>query len=318
MKFTKLCLVVTDRCNAECDFCCFSCSPSNHQVMDIKFMTRIIHEAKELGMNVVSFSGGEPFLYPELLREGIRTAREEKMSVAIATNGFWGAWPEERMHDVLTELKPDSIGFSYDFFHRKYIPKEDFFRAVNAAEKLEIKCNLAIADMNGEYSAGRFIHSMSKNKYHRHFSIYRLYRAGRALNMPSEMFLTDDMQKFSGCLYDNKLLVFYNGDVYPCCRHEVFESAMKLGNASDKSLKEVIKSSNVPMICDVLMRSERFESLINTAEKIGLEVPEKVGCSCDYCRVMFGTDERKNKMLPSVEKLYGEMLVRSLLKGESA
>ena len=33
MRFDKLCLVITNRCSAACDFCGFSCSPEGDQVI---------------------------------------------------------------------------------------------------------------------------------------------------------------------------------------------------------------------------------------------------------------------------------------------
>ena len=317
MKFKTLCLVITDRCTAACDFCGFSCGPDRSQVMDVNLMTRLIHEAKAMGMETVGFSGGEPFLYPELLAEGARVAREEKMGIKIATNGFWGAWDDDKIKEALEKIKPDAIDFSYDFFHRKFVPEDSIKRAISASLSLDIEPSLYIADMKGEYSAGRFIQSMDNERYAIRINIYPLFRCGRALNMPKEWFFTSNAatKENLGCLYANLLSVLYNGDVYPCCRHEVFESAMKMGNVQDKSLGAVLEASNVPMICDVLMQNDRFRSLLAQAKEMGLEISDEAGCSCDYCRMLFGTEERKQKMLPHVEALYGEMMVRSLMKG---
>ena len=48
MLFHKLTVVVTGRCNAECDFCCFSCSPPRSTRVlafnDTEFMALIADE----------------------------------------------------------------------------------------------------------------------------------------------------------------------------------------------------------------------------------------------------------------------------------
>ena len=315
MKITKLCLVMTDRCTAACDFCGFSCSPENRQVMDADLMKRLIHEAKVMGIRTVGFSGGEPFLYPELLEEGVRAARAENLAVNIATNGFWGAWDDDKIKRVLTAVKPDAINFSYDFFHRKFISEEHIIRAFAACVMLGLKPSMHVADLKGEYSAGRFIHSLGNWKYGTEMNIYPLYRCGRALDMPQEWFLTSDgRHEDIGCLSDNMVSVLYNGDVYPCCRHQVYQSAMKVGNVCGKTLQEVISESNIPMICDVLMKSERFFSLLDSAKAMGMDIEDQIGCSCYYCRMLFGKEEDMRRMLPHVEALHGEMLVRSLMK----
>ena len=315
MKFTRLCLVMTDRCTAACDFCGFSCSPDNRQVMDAELMVRMIREAKQMGVTTVSFSGGEPFLYHQLLEEGVRAARAEKLTVSIATNGFWGGWDDEKIKQVLTAVKPDVVGISYDFFHRKYIPEESVIRAFKACAALGLRPTLHVADLKGEHSAGRFIQSLSDWKYGVSANLYPLYRCGRALNMPEEWFLTSKYEGENlGCLSENTLSVLYNGDVYPCCRHQVYESAMKIGNVRVKALHEVIRESNIPMICDVLMKSERFRSLLDSAKAMGMNIEDQAGCSCDYCRMLFGNEDSLGRMLPHIESLHGEMLVRSLMK----
>ena len=319
MNFTKLCLVLTDRCTAACDFCGFSCSPGNRQVMDADLMKDLIREAKTMGMHTVSFSGGEPFLYPELLEEGVRAAREEKVGVNIATNGFWGAWDDEKIEETLKRVRPDSMGFSYDSFHRKYVTEEVFFRAFASCMARDIDARVYVADMKGERSAGRFLMSLGNRRFSVPIRLYPLHRCGRALNLPEEWFLTSKYGNESlGCLSEGTLSVLYNGDVYPCCKHQAYHSAMLLGNVRGLALKDVLDDNDALMICDVLAQDSRFRRLLEIARDKGIEIPEKVGSSCDLCRVLFGSRERKQMMLPHVEAIYGEMLVKSLLKGAKA
>ena len=319
MKFTRLCLVMTDRCTAACDFCGFSCSPDNRQVMDVDLMVRMIREAKAMGMQAVSFSGGEPFLYPQLLEEGVRAAREEKLSVNIATNGFWGAWDDEKIEETLKRVRPDTMGFSYDSFHRKFVPEEVFYRAFVSCMSRDISTRVYVADMKGERSAGRFLMSLGDKRFSVPLGLYPVHRCGRALNMPEEWFLTSNYADENlGCLSEGTLSVLYNGDVYPCCKHQVYESGLKVGNVRERALKDVLDESDVPMICDVLTHDDRFRRLLEVARGMGIEIPEKGGSSCDLCRVLFGTPDRLERMLPHVKEIYGEMLVRSLLKGAKA
>ncbi|MBO4266232.1 MAG: radical SAM protein [Lachnospiraceae bacterium] len=316
MKFERLSLVLTDRCNAACDFCGFSCTPKNNHVMDVQMMERIIREAKTMGIRAVGFSGGEPFLYPELLEKGSKIAKEEGMEVNIATNGFWGAWEDDKIDEILKRIRPNFIGISYDDFHRKFIPEDVFFKALSHCYALNIKTRVFVADLKDEHAAGRFLMSLDNRRFRVPMFIYPVYRCGRARHMPSEWFLTYKYEDVHiTCLSEHAISVLYNGDIYPCCRHQVYESAMKLGNVSNMSLQEGINKSDVPKICDVLMHNDRFKYLVDKAKDIGIIVPEEAGCSCDYCRALFGTEENMQRMLPFVEELYGKMLVRSILNG---
>ncbi len=315
MVYDTLCLTLTDKCPARCEFCGLSCGPDKSSVMDADLMKRLIREAKELGFKTVGFSGGEPFLFPELLMEGVNCAKEEGLRVNIATNGFWGAWDDDRITDYLSSLLPKRICFSYDAFHREYISPETFFRAVYFAMSLKIDYVIGVADMAGEGGAGRFVKSLGKQALTREYAFYPAYRTGRGLCLPEEKFLTLPDTDELCCVYEKTLSVMCNGDVYPCCRHQVFETPLKHGNACGQSLAELIKKSTASKICSVMLSSERFSTLKNEAKRLGITLPDKIGCSCDYCRAMFGTKENMEKMLPIVEDLYGQLVIKSLLRG---
>ena len=74
-------------CNLRCTHCFISCSPDNHT---LEFMSRdqiggYLTEAEELGVKEVYFTGGEPFLHPEIFE-----ILEDALSVAptaVLTNG---------------------------------------------------------------------------------------------------------------------------------------------------------------------------------------------------------------------------------------
>lgn len=237
MGYTRLSLVLTDRCNAACDFCSLSCGPDGQKVMDRELMLRVIREAKALGFESVEFTGGEPFLYPELLEEGARAAREEKLGVVVATNGFWGGWDEEKIVNMLKAVKPNWVNVSTDFFHSKYVPVEHVVRVVQACAYLDISYRLLVADMEGAYSAGRYIHSLGSKVFSIGSHIYPVRRCGRALNLPEAWFLPTRQT-------DNMMSVFYDGNVYLCDVNEACESAKDLlGNALKTPLQEMLSDS---------------------------------------------------------------------------
>jgi MoaA/NifB/PqqE/SkfB family radical SAM enzyme len=54
------------RCNLCCKHCYSSSAPGEKQGLELAPLLDLIEQAAPLGYNVVSFSGGEPFLYPHL------------------------------------------------------------------------------------------------------------------------------------------------------------------------------------------------------------------------------------------------------------
>ena len=57
-------------CNLRCNHCFISCSPENHtlSVMTFDQFLPHLHEAVQLGVKEFYFTGGEPFINPDLLR----------------------------------------------------------------------------------------------------------------------------------------------------------------------------------------------------------------------------------------------------------
>src|SRR5260370_20190679 len=60
--------VAGTRCNLECRHCFISCSPHNHAFgfLDLDTIHRALEESVSLGVKEYYFTGGEPFLHPEM------------------------------------------------------------------------------------------------------------------------------------------------------------------------------------------------------------------------------------------------------------
>jgi MoaA/NifB/PqqE/SkfB family radical SAM enzyme len=75
-------------CNLACTHCFVSCSPTNHthEVMGLAEVRRSLEEAARLGVREYYFTGGEPFLNPEM--EAILAATLEVGPATVLTNGL--------------------------------------------------------------------------------------------------------------------------------------------------------------------------------------------------------------------------------------
>ncbi|MBS3761688.1 MAG: methyltransferase domain-containing protein [Planctomycetes bacterium] len=97
---------LTNRCNAQCRHCMFSCSPETGEELAPQRAEKLIDEALELGTEVFYFTGGEPFVYDGVysLWEKILNARNAH--VVILTNAIGASrflqpmegWDRERVH----------------------------------------------------------------------------------------------------------------------------------------------------------------------------------------------------------------------------
>jgi molybdenum cofactor biosynthesis enzyme MoaA len=75
-------------CNLACTHCFVSCSPTNHshEMMSREQVRRYLGEARALGVREYYFTGGEPFMNPEML--GIAEDALAQGPVTILTNGL--------------------------------------------------------------------------------------------------------------------------------------------------------------------------------------------------------------------------------------
>jgi MoaA/NifB/PqqE/SkfB family radical SAM enzyme/SAM-dependent methyltransferase len=58
---------LTDNCNLSCHHCLFAASPAKNRSINPELLQKTVNEALVLGCKLFSFTGGEPFLYPDFL-----------------------------------------------------------------------------------------------------------------------------------------------------------------------------------------------------------------------------------------------------------
>lgn len=75
-------------CNIACRHCFISCGPKNdnHPLMETAQVLALLDEARRLGVKEYYFTGGEPFLHPDILGLSEATLRQGPLS--ILTNGL--------------------------------------------------------------------------------------------------------------------------------------------------------------------------------------------------------------------------------------
>lgn len=81
-------IAVTENCNQKCIFCFQACSPDRKfSSLSLNQWKIIIRKLKNIGVRILNFSGGEVFIYPYLL-DLIKWAKlEMNFSIHINTNG---------------------------------------------------------------------------------------------------------------------------------------------------------------------------------------------------------------------------------------
>ncbi len=108
-KLREIKLELTYRCNLHCVHCSSNAGPSNGDEIPISRCLRIIDDAASLGTTSISFSGGEPLLYPDILSV-VRRALAHAMDVSFYTTGNVNGF--KKKVDMLKGLGVERFVFS--------------------------------------------------------------------------------------------------------------------------------------------------------------------------------------------------------------
>jgi MoaA/NifB/PqqE/SkfB family radical SAM enzyme len=144
MQLTGLHLLLTYKCNFECDHCFVWGSPWQRGTMTLRQIETILQQARTLGtIEWIYFEGGEPFLYYAALRRAVRRAAELGFHVGIVSNGYWATDVE----DAEEWLRPfaglvEDLAISRDTYHGDEVAEAYARNAELAASKLGIPLGL--------------------------------------------------------------------------------------------------------------------------------------------------------------------------------
>lgn len=115
----------TYQCNLACPHCCVPIEWTDS--LPIPTAIRFLDGAYDAGIEILGFTGGEPFLYPEFLNALTRRAAELGFRFdKLMSNGVWYS-DETHLAGVLTDLRDagfsGKLGLSVDKFHGLDIAK---------------------------------------------------------------------------------------------------------------------------------------------------------------------------------------------------
>ena len=84
--YSTLFLNITSFCNSNCAYCEVK-NLDHSKDMSFERIIKLIKEAKQIGINHVYLSGGEPFVYPEIFKV-LKQAKKSGMRLSMISNGL--------------------------------------------------------------------------------------------------------------------------------------------------------------------------------------------------------------------------------------
>lgn len=231
-------ILLTYTCLYRCDHCFLFCSPERTGVFTLEQLTGLIHEAKKIkDIRAISFEGGEPFLYYELLREGIRQVTEAGLETAIETNCYWSTGVEDAKLWLkpLQEVGLNTIEPGDDVFHYGDDDNNPARMAAQAARELGMKVNTICVEKPS------ITHQDCHTKGEPVYAGGPKLR-GRAVETLVESLPTRPWKELTECRMEElknpgRVHIDPLGNVHVC-------QGLTMGNYLDTSLTEVLSSYN--------------------------------------------------------------------------
>ena len=316
MQLNNIAFLMTDKCNAACDMCCFSCSPAGKQLLDKETVKDYIRQAKEMGIKNVAFSGGEAIMHYNELKECMSYAKSLDMPSTLVSNGFWGK-DYKKGYEMLSGLKEAGLyacSLSVDKFHQEFVSYEAVRNAIKIASSLGVMSTVTLMDLKDGESVYRSIEELRPEIYNRNLIVYPVFPAGAAaVNIPDDQFIRSCSSNQAVCPFDNSITVLFDGTMMMCCTQFSREvPIVKLGSFGKTSLKDAYENLKKNDYIYVMLKNGLFW-FASLAKELGYHVEDKYTVSCNLCHELFTNEEFMKDSFPYVKEEAGRLRVKKIL-----
>jgi pyruvate-formate lyase-activating enzyme len=301
LTLNTLTLLVTYRCNYNCDHCVFRSGPHRTEVMDEALARRAIAEAQRLvpTLELVTFSGGEPFLVPDLLRTLHAYAADLDLTCGVVTNAFWARSRQAALAALEPLAEHGLVDFttSLDVYHLAYAPAERVRVALEAALDLGLRTHLNIVVRSGSDVREANAHEvlgMSKAALQRvtccEFSPTLVGSAADRLTAADVVTIDDPDALRAACPYVlRSLTITPGGTVHGCCgvggaSDDGPSALLRIGSLLEETLEELHDRMTRNLAFHVIAREGPYALLeLGWQTDPALAVRSEFAHICDVC-----------------------------------
>lgn len=294
-------LLLTYRCDVECDHCFVWGSPKAKGTFTFKQVSEILAEARKIGsVGYVSIEGGEPFLYYPIMVKTVNRSVELGLHVEILSNCYWATCLEDAVEWLLPIAKARDVelSLSSDPYHGEKWITEEVKNAVNAAKALNMKVGImAIKCPDVKAPCPAEVDGVK-------VGLYELMYRGRACSKLAGKADKRCWREYTKCPYEDfanqeRVHIDPFGYVHVC-------QGISIGNAWQKPLSKIIEEYDpyANPILEPLIRG----GPVALVEKYNLPHDEFYADACHLC---YTTRQMLRDKFPDVlapDQMYGEGL----------
>ena len=236
-------ILLTSKCNVSCRHCCNNSGPGSDRVLGLDYVKGLIDEAAKISsVREIGLSGGEPFLHLNLVREAIRHARGHGLTASVTTNGFWGK--SARARKMLLDLQTDgliSLCISTSQFHQEFIGIETVVAAASVSLSTGLQTTINVVS-SPDLHPDTIVAALGDLADKVGIVVMPCLPAGRAtVAVEMQEFAALSPHPVGNCRHHfQKLAVDLDGDVWPCCSPGGFTAPLRMGNAKEKPVNEIV------------------------------------------------------------------------------
>lgn len=313
----KLAIVMTDKCSAACDMCCFGCSPQGKRTLSNELMKDVIRQASEIdGVRSVGFTGGDPFMVYDQLLECSAYAKSLGLRSTVNTNGFWGR-NEKKALEMLTALKAagvEALSFSADRHHQQYVPIEDLKAAMRLTSAVGMKSDISIMETAHSDDIVQMTEALRPEIYQASVVNHPMLPVGSALEKVQEgEFIRYFESKDARCTFFGMVQLNFDGNYYMCCSQFCREiPRINLGSAKEVPLKDLERRITSDDYLYVMLR-RGLAWYIDLARQLGYEIPQYLCSACHCCYYVFRNQKLLDEIKDQVQEEAGRLRVQHLL-----
>lgn len=297
---------ITSKCNAQCKHCCFSCSPNSKDELSEEEIWKVVNYGiNDKDINEIAISGGEPFLYEELILSIVKAVSKSKKIATCITNGFW-ATSYDVAREKLENFSSAGLRFltiSFDEFHNEYVDIEKIRNIVEASYQLPIKISLNIA-VTKSHTGIKLIEKLSDSLFGVSLTRFSVNPVGNAHNInKDELYYKLNMNNSLRCSEPSSgMVIHHDGYVYPCCSPLVFESILRIGSIREYSLEQLNHKLKTNMLIYII-KKEGLNWFVDKCKEKGIDYSKnKYVSTCHLCSDLFKDDSVIKLLSDEMEK----------------
>ena len=322
-----LTLVVTYKCSASCNNCCFSCNPDRNEFLSKNDAIGIITESVESfpKLSLLVITGGEPLLQgTEYLTSIIQHAKKSKLHTRLVTNGFW-AISSSKANKILSSLVNaglDELNLSTGDDHLEYVSVDNVIRA--AIEAVKLKTNTVI-NIEGHANSKFTPEDLEKNTMFKEFfndqTNRLLIKVINGLWIPINnkgnieydqkgLKMVQDMKKGCDSILDT-ISIFPDKSLKSCCGLIVNEvKEFKLGYLDGNNMKGLFSQQFANFI-NIWLKLDGPYKIFNSLAKINPNLKlYELTHTCMVCSLFFNDEEVRETLLSNYHKFIPEVFFK--------